>query len=57
MDDVSLENMNELRAVAEKYIRENSAALDEICSELKMGRGSSMSGVGQRDPIELDTTH
>ena len=57
MDDVSLENMNELRAVAEKYIRENSAALDEICSELKMGRGSSMSGVGQRDPVELDTAH
>jgi hypothetical protein len=57
MDDVSLENMNELRAVAEKYIRENSAVLDEICSELKMGRGSSMSGVGQRDPIELDTAH
>jgi Patatin-like phospholipase len=29
MDDVSLENMNGLRAVAEKYIRENSAVLDE----------------------------
>lgn len=30
MDDVSLENMNGLRAEAEKYIRENSAVLDEI---------------------------
>lgn len=57
MDDASLDNMNGLCAVAQKYIRENLAILDEICSQLKMGRGSSMPGVGQRDPVELDTAH
>jgi hypothetical protein len=49
MDDVSPDNMNGLRALAENYIQENSAVLNEICRELKMGRGSNMAGIGKRD--------
>jgi patatin-like phospholipase/acyl hydrolase len=49
MDDVSPGNMDGLRALAEKYIREKSGLLDEICRELKIGRGSNMAGVGRMD--------
>ena len=49
MDDVSPDNMKGLRALAENYIQENSAVLNEICRELKMGRGSNMAGIGKRD--------
>lgn len=46
MDDTSPENMDKLRAVAERYLRENVLLIDKICAALKVGRGSAMPGVG-----------
>jgi patatin-like phospholipase/acyl hydrolase len=50
MDDVSSANINGLRTLAERYIRENAAVLNEICGELKGGRGSNMPGIGLARP-------
>jgi patatin-like phospholipase/acyl hydrolase len=46
MDDASPANMEKLRLLAERYLAENSAVIDEICSALEPGRGSAMPGIG-----------
>jgi patatin-like phospholipase/acyl hydrolase len=46
MDDASPANLENLRALAERYLAENRALIDEICRALQAGRGSAMPGVG-----------
>jgi len=49
MDNVTPENLANLQEVARKYVASPSisAELDEICTQLKLGRGSDMLGVGR----------
>jgi hypothetical protein len=46
MDDVDLENLRNLQAVAEEYVSSISDVLTQVCADLKEGRGSNMPGVG-----------
>ena len=46
MDDVTPENLENLQAVARRYVASISADLDAICTQLKEGRGSDMPGIG-----------
>jgi len=47
MDDVTPENLANLRETAKEYVATHSAELAKICAELKEGRGSDMPGVGR----------
>jgi hypothetical protein len=47
MDDVTPENLANLRKTAEKYVAAQSAELAKICAELNEGRGSDMPGIGR----------
>jgi len=48
MDDVTPANLASLQAVARKYVQSQSATLQELCLELKTGRGSDMPGIGRK---------
>jgi hypothetical protein len=47
MDNVTLQNLASLKEVAREYVTSISAELEEICTQLKHGRGSNMPGVGR----------
>lgn len=47
MDNVTPQNLTNLQKVAQEYVTANSAELDNICEELKEGRGSDMPGIGR----------
>jgi len=47
MDNVSPENLDALQTIAKNYVAAQSAQLDQICAELKPGRGSNMPGIGR----------
>jgi len=49
MDNASPENMAKLRALAERYLKEHSTLVNEICGILKAGRGSAMPALGLSD--------
>jgi len=46
IDDVTLQNLSNLQAVAKDYVSSISAVLDKICAELKEGRGSNLPATG-----------
>jgi len=50
MDNVSPENLAALQTLANNYVASApvSAKLDEICAQLKPGRGSTLSGTGRK---------
>jgi patatin-like phospholipase/acyl hydrolase len=47
MDDVTPQNLENLQAVARRYVTSISDYLDAICAQLKEGRGSDMPGIGR----------
>jgi hypothetical protein len=47
MDNVTPENLANLQQTAREYVAANSAQLDQICAELREGRGSNMPGIGR----------
>jgi hypothetical protein len=47
MDNVTLENLANLREVAREYVKSRSAELGQICAQLEEGRGSDMPGIGR----------
>jgi patatin-like phospholipase/acyl hydrolase len=47
MDNVTAENLASLQKTSREYVASISADLDEICAELKEGRGSNLPGVGR----------
>jgi patatin-like phospholipase/acyl hydrolase len=47
MDDVTPENLANLRETAKEYVATHTAELDAICAELNEGRGSDMPGIGR----------
>jgi patatin-like phospholipase/acyl hydrolase len=47
MDDVTQQNLASLQTVARSYVASISRKLDEICAQLKEGRGSDLPGVGR----------
>jgi hypothetical protein len=47
MDNVTAENRANLQEVAREYVNSSSAEIDEICAELKQGRGDDMPGIGR----------
>jgi hypothetical protein len=47
MDNVTLENLANLREVAGEYVKSRSAELGQICAQLEEGRGSDMPGIGR----------
>ena len=46
MDNVAPENLATLQTLAKNYLSSQSALLNQICAELKSGRGSNMPGIG-----------
>ena len=48
MDNVAPDNLAALQTLARNYLAAQSALLDQICAELKSGRGSNMPGIGRR---------
>jgi len=46
MDNASKENLQSLRRQALGFIKDNRTDLDQLCGELKSGRGTEMSGTG-----------
>jgi patatin-like phospholipase/acyl hydrolase len=46
MDDVTPQNLDNLQSTARKFVAEHAAKMDEICEDLKSGRGSNMPGIG-----------
>jgi hypothetical protein len=47
MDNVTPENLASLQAIAKNYVAAQSTQVDQICAELKPGRGSNMPGIGR----------
>jgi hypothetical protein len=48
MDNVAPDNLATLQTLAKNYVASQSALLDQICAELKSGRGSNMPGIGRK---------
>jgi hypothetical protein len=48
MDDVTPENLANLRETAQEYVATHSAEMAAICVELSQGRGSDMPGIGRK---------
>jgi hypothetical protein len=47
MDNVAPDNLATLQTLAKNYLAANSSQLDQVCAELKPGRGSNMPGIGR----------
>ena len=47
MDNVSPDNLLTLQTLAKNYLAANSSQFDQVCAELKPGRGSNMPGIGR----------
>ncbi len=47
MDNVSPDNLVTLQTLAKNYLAANSSQFDQVCAELKPGRGSNMPGIGR----------
>jgi hypothetical protein len=48
MDNVAPDNLAALQTLASNYVAAQPALLDQVCAELKPGRGSDMPGVGRK---------
>jgi len=47
MDNVASDNLATLQTLTKNYLAAHSSLLDQICAELKPGRGSNMPGIGR----------
>jgi hypothetical protein len=48
MDNVTPDNLAMLQTLARNYLVAQCYLLDQICAELKPGRGSNMPGIGRQ---------
>jgi patatin-like phospholipase/acyl hydrolase len=48
MDNVAPENLAALQSLARDYLAAQVPLLDQICAELKSGRGSNIPGIGRK---------
>jgi patatin-like phospholipase/acyl hydrolase len=48
MDNVAPDNLAALQTLARNYVAAQPALLDQVCAELKRGRGSDMPGIGRK---------
>jgi uncharacterized protein len=56
MDNVTPENLAHLQETAKEYVASISADLDNICAELREGRGSDVPGVGRSSALSHGKT-
>jgi hypothetical protein len=47
MDNVAQDNLATLQKLTKDYLAAQAPLLDQICAELKPGRGSDMPGIGR----------
>jgi patatin-like phospholipase/acyl hydrolase len=47
MDDVSADNLANLRVQAEQFLRQNARTIQHVCAMLRPGRGSNLPGAGK----------
>ena len=47
MDNVTPENIANLQTIAKNYVASQPALLNQVCADLKSGRGGDMPGIGR----------
>jgi len=48
MDNVTAENIANLQTIARNYVATQASLLNQVCADLKSGRGSDMPGIGRK---------